>query len=105
MSQDSALLKEISSKLTQLLTLFKLTNRDIIRKAKEEITNDPVSSKVLELADGTLSAIPFKQKIANETKVSEKTVERRISDLLDMGALITIRKGREIFYENSGLLD
>jgi DNA-binding transcriptional ArsR family regulator len=105
MSQDSTLLREISFKLTQLLALFKLTNRDIIRKAKEEITNDPVSSKVLELADGTLSAISFKQKIANETKVSEKTVERRISELLDMGALFTIRKGREIFYENSGLLD
>jgi len=105
MSQDSTLLKEISLKLTQLLSLFKLVNKDIIRKAKEETNKDVVSAKVLEFADGTISAIPFKQKIANETKVSEKTVERRISDLVEMGALITIRKGKEIFYQNSGLLD
>jgi len=105
MSRDLTLLEEISQKLTQLVSLFKLANRDIIRKAKGEIMNDPISAKVLELADGTLSAIPFKQKIANDTKVSEKTVERRISELLDMGALVTVRKGREIFYENSGLLD
>lgn len=105
MSQDSTLLEEISLKLTQLLSLYKLVNKDIIRKAKEETNKDVVLAKVLEFADGTMSAIPFKQKIANETKVSDKTVERRISDLVEMGALITIRKGKEIFYQNSGLLD
>lgn len=105
MSQDSTLLKEISLKLTQLLSLFKLVSKDIIRKAKEETNKDVVLVKILEFADGTMPAIPFKQKISNETTVSEKTVERRISDLVDMGALITIRKGKEIFYQNSGLLD
>lgn len=102
---DSTLLKEISVKLTQLLSLLKLANKDVIRKAKEEANRDIVSAKVLEFADGTLSANPFKQKIANETKVSEKTVDRRISDLVDMGALILIRRGKEIFYQSSGLLD
>jgi len=105
MSRDLTLLEEISQKLNQLVSLFKLANRDIIRKVKEEIDKDPVSTKVLELSDGTLSAVPFKQKIANETNVSEKTVERRVSELIEMGALVTIKKGKEIFYQNSGLLD
>jgi len=106
MSEDSALLlKEISHKLSLLISLIKIANRDLIRKAKEEISKDPVFSKVLEISDGTLPAVQFKQRVANETKVSEKTVERRISELLEIGALTVTRRGKEIYYENSGLLD
>lgn len=106
MSEDSTVvLKEISHKLSQLISLTKLANKDLIQKAKEEVNKDKVFAKILEFSDGTLPSNQFKQKISNEAKVSKKTVQRRISQLLDMGALIAIRKGKEIYYKNSGLLD
>lgn len=106
MNEDlTSLLKEISHKLSQLISLVKIANKDLIRKTKEEIKKDAVFSKILEISDGTLSAVQFKQKVANATKVSQKTVERRISELVEMGAFTATRKGKEIYYENSGLLD
>lgn len=106
MSKDStSLLEEISNKVSQLISLTRLANSDLIRKKKEEVNKDLVCVRILELSDGTLPSNQFKQKISTETNVSEKTVQRSISELIDVGALIAVRKGREIYYQNSGLLD
>lgn len=77
----------------------------MIEDTKKEITKDKVCRKLLDLADGSLGATQLKQKIATLTKVSEDTVERRISFLVEKGAMISKKIGREIFYENSGLYD
>jgi len=98
------ILREISRKLDQMIAISKIGNREAIKKFREEIDKDIVSQKILQYADGSLSSDPFKQKIVAETKVSEATVKRRVSELVDVGALTPVKKGREIYYENSGLL-
>ena len=105
MSDEITLLKEISRKLTQLITLFKITNQKEMGEFRDEIKKDKVALSILELADGSLSVKSLKAKVIQSTKVSEKTVRNKIYELLDKGALITHRKGRENFYENSGLYD
>ena len=105
MSEEITLLKEISRKLSQLIILFKMTNQEKIDDFRKEIKNDRVARSILELADGSLSVKSLKEKVAKSTKVSEKTAERRIYELVDKGALIVNRKGRENFYETSGLYD
>ena len=101
MPDEITLLKEISKKLSQLIVLFRITNRNEI----DEIKKDKVSRSILELADGSLPAKSLKEKIRQSARVSEKTVARRIYELADKGALIVNRKGNENFYENSGLYD
>lgn len=104
-TENIKLLKEISSKLSQLITLFKLSMRDTIGKVKEEIRRDEVSQTILELADSSLTSDQLKQKVVSITGTSTATVKRRISNLVEKGALIARRRGREIYYENSGLYD
>jgi Fic family protein len=99
------LLEDISSKLSQLLVLTRLSNSKVIAEAREEINRDPVAQALLALADDSLSSSQLKEKVAEQTNVSEKTVQRRILDLVEKGAITPIRKGKEIYYENSGLYD
>ncbi|MFA5365291.1 MAG: hypothetical protein WC325_08955 [Candidatus Bathyarchaeia archaeon] len=105
MTEETDLLKEISYKLSQLLILTKLSNSKIIAETKEEITKDPVAQAILILSDGLLSSSQLKEKVAKQVNVSEKTVQRRILDLVDKGVIYSIRKGNEIYYDQSGLIN
>jgi predicted transcriptional regulator len=57
------------------------------------------------LADGFLTSSQIKEKVAAQTKVSEKTVERRTNELVEKGVLIAMKRGKEVYYSNSGLYD
>jgi len=105
LSDEITLLKEISRKLSQLIILFRMTNRKEIDEIKKEIRKDKVARSILEFADGSLPVKSLKEKVSQSTKVSEVTVRRRIYELVDKGALIVDRRGNENFYENSGLYD
>jgi Fic family protein len=105
MSDDSEILKEISNKLSQLIVLIKLSNSNLIKTVKDEIRKDSVAQAALDLADGFLTASQIKEKVALQTHVSEKTVERRLIELVEKGVLVASRKGKEIYYSNSGLYD
>lgn len=98
-------LKEISKKLGDLVILTKLSSAKAIAEFKEEIAKDPIFQMILSLADGSLSSAQLTEKVMQQTKVSEKTVKRRISDLVEKGGLTYERKGKEIYYENSGLFE
>lgn len=105
MTDEIDLLKEISRKLSQLLVLVKLSNSKAIAETKEEIKKDPVYLALLNLADGSLSYSQITEKVVEQTKASERTVQGRIADLLEKGGLNATRKGKEVYYENSGLYD
>lgn len=106
MSRDMIrLLSEISRKLDRLIVLFKLSNRAIIEEYKKQLARDKVYTRILELSDGSLSYSDLSKKIAEELHVAEITVKKKIAELKNMRLLTTIRKGREVYYENSGLLD
>ena len=105
MSGDSELLREISRKLSQLIVLSKLSNSTLIQSVKEEIRKDSVAQAAIDLADGFLTSSQIKEKVAAQTKVSEKTVERRTNELVEKGVLIAMKRGKEVYYSNSGLYD
>lgn len=105
MSSEVELLKEISRKLSQLIVLTRLSNSKIIAETKEELKKDPVSQALFSSVDGALSSSQLTEKVAKQTNKSERTVQRRIAELIERGALTPVRKGNEIYYENSGLYD
>ena len=72
---------------------------------KKEIEKDKVSIKIIELADGSLSYSDLKKRVAEEARVSEITVHRRISELAQNGLILSERRGREVFYSNSGIIE
>lgn len=105
MSNEIELMKEISNKLSQLLVLTKLSNFKVIADTKKEIQKDPISRALLDLADGLLTSSQIQNGVIQQTHASQSTVKRRIAELVEKGGLISVRKGKEIYYENSGLYD
>ena len=100
---ELSVLQEISDKLSKLLTLTRLANSQAITEFKKKIEEDPVFEVILELADGTLSSTEMNKKAIEQTKVSERTIKSRIAELTEKGALSATRKGKEIYYKDSGL--
>jgi len=106
MSQEMVqLLNEISKKLDRLIALLKLSNRTQIDDYKRQLIKDKVYPKILELSNGLMTYSDMSKKVAEELGVAEITVKKKIAELRDMGLLVTIRKGREVYYENSELFD
>ena len=103
--ENLKILKEISHKLDQLIILGKLTNKSVLEEFKREIRKDPISSRILEYADGSLTYSSLSKKVAEEMKVAEITVKKKISTLKEMGFLVSRREGREVYYESSGLFE
>ena len=103
--ETDAILKEISHKLDLLIVLMKLSNRKTIEDFKRELKKDRISSRILEVSDGTLTYSDISKKVAQEINAAEITVKKKISSLKEMGLLVTRREGREVFYESSGLID
>jgi len=78
---------------------------DIINQYKTDIRNDPVSAKILDYSDGTLSYSQIYKTVSKKLGVAEITVMKKMSDLREKGFLVTERKGREVFYDKSGLFE
>ena len=106
MAQENIeLLKEISHKLDQLIVLTKMARREEINKLREKVKKDPVLSEIVKLSDGSLPSSQFKSNVAKAVNKSESLVEKGIYELEDDGVIVPTRKGREIYYINSGLID
>ena len=103
--EELEVLKEMSRKLDLLITLLKLSNMDRLDKFRKEVKGDKVSAKILELTEEPLTYSDLVRKVAMETEVAEITVKRKISKLKEMGFLMSRRKGREVYYENTGLIE
>lgn len=102
---ERAILNEISRKLDRLIALQQIGLHKELDLLKREINKDKVSQKILEVADGSVSAGDLQKKVADITGMSVVTVKRRISELLDNGLLLHKREGLNIFYINSGIIE
>jgi len=105
MSEQLETLKEISRKLDHLIILTKLGNLDIIAEYKSKIRGDKVFGKILDYSDGSLSYSDLCEKVSKELGVAEITVMKKISELKEMGFLVTERRGRKVYYDTSGLFE
>jgi len=99
------LLNEISCKLDQLIILTKMGRQEEIRKIRERVKGDPILNKIRKLSDGNTSSSQIKSSVSKATSKSEALVEKKIYELVDDGILIPIRKGREVYYIDSGLIE
>lgn len=105
MEEQLHVLNEISRKLDQLIILTKLSNRDILTEYKARIRGDKVFGKILDYSDGSLGYSEICEKIAKELSVAEITVRKKMSQLKEMGFLVSERKGKKVYYATSGLFE
>lgn len=102
-NEELHVLMEISKKLDCLITLLRLSNRDMLQFARKEIEEDKAFTEILAHATGELNASEIKEIVEKKTDLTSRTIERRIRELIDMGFLISRKKGREVYYEASAL--
>jgi predicted transcriptional regulator len=103
--QSNETLSEISEKLDTLIALTRIANRTALEEYRQQITKDKVYSKIMEKLDEPLTYGALSKIVADELAVAEITVKKKIAELKDMGLLKTAKKGRESYYERSGLVD
>jgi hypothetical protein len=92
----------ISNQLDTIIALLKLTNREALEQARAEL--DDVSNAILDATVEPVAIGVLKERVAKATEQSEKTVQRRIGDLVAMGALAKSGGGSAATYRTTGLL-
>jgi len=96
--------EELSEKIDKLIAMYHLVHATEIGEARTKAEADPVVKGILESSQTWLSSGDLKSKVASLASTSEKTVQRRISELVSSGVLSTRREGTNLMYKSSGLL-
>lgn len=94
--------EKISKQLETIISLLKLTNRDALAAVRD--TLDDVSKALIEATTEPVVVGKLKRDVAKATSQSEKTVQRRIAELVAMGALARDGGGSSATYRSTGLL-
>ena len=96
--------KRIVERLDMLIALVRLSHGPRIDEALTTIRSDPVASGVLEALRGApLPAGVLKSTVARVVKVSEKTVQRSVVELVDRGLVRASGVGPARTYESAGV--
>jgi hypothetical protein len=97
---DEAVIKRLDT----VISILQLAYSDQISRAREKVRADPVNTAVLTLAeDDFVGAGDLKKKVSASTSQSEKTVQRRIQELVSLGALERRASGAAA-YKSTGLI-
>ncbi len=96
---------EIIQRLDTMIAILRLAHADEIERAKEKLLSDKTNAALLKAAAGSkfVASGDLKKKVMKETGESEKTVQRRILGLVELGAL-EVRPTGLAAYRASGLI-
>jgi ATP-dependent Zn protease len=92
----------ISKQLDTIISLLKLTNRDALVAARDQL--DDVAKALINATSEPVLIGKLKKDVAKATNQSEKTVQRRIADLVALGALSKAGDSMTATYQSTGLL-
>jgi DNA-binding transcriptional ArsR family regulator len=91
---EKELLREISNKLSDIISLLKLGQKTTIEMSKSRLLASDLRSKVYNLCDGKHTV----SQISVELGKPQPLVSRYLKDLEEGGLIKAERKGNRIFY-------
>lgn len=94
----------VVERLDRLIAIVSLAFQPQIAAARDSARADPVVARVLDSTDDWTPAGELKRVVATATGVGEKTVERRINELVDMSGLTSRGSGPSRQYKRTGVL-
>jgi Fic family protein len=94
--------ERITGQLDTIIALLKLTNQDKLDAVRDRL--DDVAKALVEATAEPVVVGQLKKNVATATNQSEKTVQRRIGDLVAMGLLAKTGGGSTATYRTTGLL-
>lgn len=94
----------VLQRLDRIIFLLGLAFRDQIDAARQEVLRDPVSAALVDTAaEDWITAGDLKRRAAAATKQSERTVSRRLSQLVAEGWIDVAGSGANVKYRSSGI--
>jgi hypothetical protein len=96
---------EILQRLDTMIAILRLAHAEEIDRTKEKLLSDKTNAALLKATGGStfVASGDLKRKVMKETGESEKTVQRRILGLVELGAL-EVRPTGLAAYRASGLI-
>lgn len=73
----------VEARLDHVIALLELVFAENLERARTEIRADPVSASILDHAEEWIGSGQLKSVVASATGSSEKTVQRRIAELIE----------------------
>ena len=96
--------ENVIRRLDTIISILRLAHQREIDDARTRLLSDSVNSAVLEAAaTGFVSSGDLKKNVAKATRQSEKTVQRRILELVAIGALEKRPTGHAA-YRSTGII-
>jgi Fic family protein len=95
---------DVVRRLDRLIGVLELAYREELQKAREGIRSDKANAEILDRTVEATSAGMLSKAVQQQTGQSPKTVQRRIADLVEMGALERIGSGSNVAYRATGLV-
>jgi hypothetical protein len=94
---------EATRALTRIVAILQVAHRDAIEEVRVELRNEGTSKAILESADDWISTGALQKAAKKKGASSDRTVLRRLSELVDTGALERREIGNNVEYRTSGL--
>ena len=94
-NEEIRLLREISSKLNDVISLLRLGQRTTIEMAKNRLLASSVRSNIYNLCDGRHTV----SQIAEELGKSQPMISRYLKELEDGGLIKSERRGKRVYYD------
>lgn len=97
--------EELAEKLDTIIGLLNLAFAEPIQRARAEVLSDPVKAAVVDaLGPAPMDAGALQMAVSAVTRQSERTVARRLSELVAQGVVIRLGAGSKVRYRLSGLM-
>jgi len=93
--KEIRLLREISSKLDDVVSLLKLGQKSTIEMAKNRLLASSLRSNIYNLCDGRHTVT----QIAEELGKSQPMISRYLKELEDGGLIRSQRRGNRVYYD------
>lgn len=94
-NEEVRLLREISSKLDDVISLLKLGQKSTIEVAKSRLLASSLRSRIYNLCDGRHTVT----QIAEELRKSQPLISRYLKELEDGGLIKSERRGKTVYYD------
>lgn len=93
--KEVELLREISSKLDDVISLLKLGQKSTIEMTKSRLLASSLRSKIYNLCDGSRTV----SQIAEELERPQPLISRYLRELENADLIKSERKGKSVFYD------
>lgn len=95
---------DVVERLDRLIAVTQLVHRDAMNRARERIRADAVNDAILEFATEWVAAGTLQASVMKATNQSDRTVKRRVAELVAQGVLAKRGAGGSVSYRATGLI-